>query len=549
MNPLLSPIGKVLFLDLATYKKTRGSVAKVKIQIDLTKQRPHHIWMGFDEDENGEGRWQPIQYERVPDYCGYCKHQGHISSICTVKRRDEENKRRKEKEEAEKIKKSGNEKNKEGQQQDNENGDQYAKSHNKEDDKDKDQEEWQTQKKKGKKDSQQQQQQVQHHKDMGKDHQVTNAKTPKSPKKVDQQDHMQKQSGSTSNSKYTNAESQDCNVDTGVQCQHPQPQIDNNNVINPLPQSPIKQVNNEHTKKQVKQTECSQKENQVDQAGGRNVIMEANDNNVLTTRTSGIDSTLPHPSTPFNNLNVLAVDVVAGGEDGGMKENTTNLQEGVTRGRDALLVDHRNDYRAPATKKNAIASPDLHVQDNQSKFMSQDGVSDFRDHNNGNDTDLITGNLNKDKVHIDEVDGLPTEDPNINPIRKSNKQKESEVTQGQKYNQRGQNASSQLMNNKSTLALSKKKRDSLKKKQNIEEQQNSENLQQRVNYTIVKEQAGIHVTPLQVQTSSRDVCVKKKGLFQMNFMMNIGWTTLKMKLTLTNLRNYRMRMRKLVLIL
>lgn len=73
MTPLLSPIGKVLFLDLATYK-TRGSVAKVKVQIDLTKQRPHHVWMGFDDDENGEGRWKPIQYEGVLEYCDYCKH-------------------------------------------------------------------------------------------------------------------------------------------------------------------------------------------------------------------------------------------------------------------------------------------------------------------------------------------------------------------------------------------------------------------------------------------------------------------------------------------
>ncbi|KAM3233661.1 hypothetical protein P3L10_019020 [Capsicum annuum] len=31
LTPLLSPIGKVLFLDLATYKKTRGSVAKFKL--------------------------------------------------------------------------------------------------------------------------------------------------------------------------------------------------------------------------------------------------------------------------------------------------------------------------------------------------------------------------------------------------------------------------------------------------------------------------------------------------------------------------------------
>ncbi|PHT27550.1 hypothetical protein CQW23_32836 [Capsicum baccatum] len=62
----------VLFLDLATYKKTRGSVAKIKIQIDLTQKRPQHVWMGYDEDDNGEG---------VPDYCNYCKHQGEKNYV------------------------------------------------------------------------------------------------------------------------------------------------------------------------------------------------------------------------------------------------------------------------------------------------------------------------------------------------------------------------------------------------------------------------------------------------------------------------------------
>lgn len=43
LTPLLSPIGKALYLDLALFQKNRGSVAKVKIQIDLTKERPHHV--------------------------------------------------------------------------------------------------------------------------------------------------------------------------------------------------------------------------------------------------------------------------------------------------------------------------------------------------------------------------------------------------------------------------------------------------------------------------------------------------------------------------
>lgn len=90
MAALLSPIGKVLYLDAASVQKTRGSVAKVRLQVDLAKPRPPHVWMGFDEEDLTIGRWQTIQYEGVPNYCQYCKHQGHMVQICTIKKRDEE---------------------------------------------------------------------------------------------------------------------------------------------------------------------------------------------------------------------------------------------------------------------------------------------------------------------------------------------------------------------------------------------------------------------------------------------------------------------------
>ncbi|OIT37596.1 hypothetical protein A4A49_19132 [Nicotiana attenuata] len=44
LTPLLSPIEKALFLDLASFQKTRGSVVKVKMQIDLTKERTTHTF-------------------------------------------------------------------------------------------------------------------------------------------------------------------------------------------------------------------------------------------------------------------------------------------------------------------------------------------------------------------------------------------------------------------------------------------------------------------------------------------------------------------------
>ncbi|KAH0665200.1 hypothetical protein KY285_026406 [Solanum tuberosum] len=98
LTPLLSPIGKALYLDSATMQKTRGSVAKVRVQIDITKERPQHVWLGFSEKDPSLGKWQIIEFEDVPSYCLYCKHQGHIIGECPMKERDEETKRRKDEE-------------------------------------------------------------------------------------------------------------------------------------------------------------------------------------------------------------------------------------------------------------------------------------------------------------------------------------------------------------------------------------------------------------------------------------------------------------------
>ncbi|KAG5614475.1 hypothetical protein H5410_014299 [Solanum commersonii] len=71
LSALLSPIGKVLYLDTASIQKTRGSVARVKVQIDLTKERPPHVWMWLNEEDLNIGRWETIEYEHTPDYCMY----------------------------------------------------------------------------------------------------------------------------------------------------------------------------------------------------------------------------------------------------------------------------------------------------------------------------------------------------------------------------------------------------------------------------------------------------------------------------------------------
>ncbi|KAF3668595.1 hypothetical protein FXO37_09456 [Capsicum annuum] len=98
IGPLLSPIGTALFLDFATFKKTRGSMAKAKIQLDLTKPRPSHMWLGYDEDENGDERWKQVLNEGVSLFYSYYEHQGHDTLTYTIKAREDEIKRKKEQE-------------------------------------------------------------------------------------------------------------------------------------------------------------------------------------------------------------------------------------------------------------------------------------------------------------------------------------------------------------------------------------------------------------------------------------------------------------------
>ncbi|KAH0664057.1 hypothetical protein KY284_028988 [Solanum tuberosum] len=96
ITPFLESVGKVLYLDRTFIKRTRESMAKVKVQVDLTKTRPGHVWIGLDEEDLTIGRWQSIEYENIPPYCAYCRHQGHTMDECIFKIRDEEFKRRKE---------------------------------------------------------------------------------------------------------------------------------------------------------------------------------------------------------------------------------------------------------------------------------------------------------------------------------------------------------------------------------------------------------------------------------------------------------------------
>ncbi|KAG5568615.1 hypothetical protein H5410_064366 [Solanum commersonii] len=96
MNWTITQFGRMTSEDTTSIKRTRASMAKVKVQVDLTKARPRHVWIGLDDEDLTIGRWQPIEYENIPPYCAYCKYQGHIIGDCNFKIRDEDFKRRKE---------------------------------------------------------------------------------------------------------------------------------------------------------------------------------------------------------------------------------------------------------------------------------------------------------------------------------------------------------------------------------------------------------------------------------------------------------------------
>ncbi|OIT22008.1 hypothetical protein A4A49_34198 [Nicotiana attenuata] len=94
LSVLLSPIGKILHLDLASMRKTGGSVENVKMQVDLTKDKTHHMWLGFDDDQdvNGDGQWPEVMYEDLPTYCLHYNHLVHEDYHCSIRKREEEDK-------------------------------------------------------------------------------------------------------------------------------------------------------------------------------------------------------------------------------------------------------------------------------------------------------------------------------------------------------------------------------------------------------------------------------------------------------------------------
>nr|XP_027093532.1 uncharacterized protein LOC113713923 [Coffea arabica] len=76
---ILSPVGRPLFLDLATAAGTRPSVARVCVEIDVAKLVVPRVWIAV---EGESGFWQSIVPENIPPYCSICSRLGHSHVEC-----------------------------------------------------------------------------------------------------------------------------------------------------------------------------------------------------------------------------------------------------------------------------------------------------------------------------------------------------------------------------------------------------------------------------------------------------------------------------------
>lgn len=90
LTPLLETVDKVLYLDENSIIRSREDMAKVKVQMDLSKPRPSHVWIGIEDEDLTIRNCKPLEYENLPPYYEYFRHQGHDIEECESKRRDDD---------------------------------------------------------------------------------------------------------------------------------------------------------------------------------------------------------------------------------------------------------------------------------------------------------------------------------------------------------------------------------------------------------------------------------------------------------------------------
>ncbi|XP_069146549.1 uncharacterized protein [Solanum lycopersicum] len=521
LSTILESIGKVLFLDSPTSQRTRGSTTRVKIQVDLTKERPAHVWLGFKNSNPNKGRWLKVEYEGIPSYCFYCRHQGHKNEDCTIKRRDEEIKRKKDlevdrnnkemgagniqeqeynaKEDTEKngTKSTKNQKestvqeselnqtkpHKNSQQHHTEMHDQATQGQQGE----KNEEQWQTQKKKHQKQQDQNSskpvwrpvtQTIQGFND-SKQQEQANAGISKIPiqnnfSQLDMQENQDNQQARKQDSREgTNISSAEQNVkDTHnngktTKLQNRESNSKKNSVQETQMEQQGEQIGSKDEADQANQSDKNQlnvQPNKNNPSKRNRSIQHTADTN--KNKRTGIDLSLPNPQSPNNcNVDDGLTDEVAGGMDGGCQEIAINLQEGDSKGGNLPHVLHEG-LVDPRTAHRAIRNVDKNqAQRDQTQQQAQN--NDIKKQAAKETTKEQVENL-VDKDHVEQ---------NVTMVKESSR--------------------------KSKNKPSKQKRDAEKKRQNRQldkdMEQDHEVREESCNkFVMVDDNHGLNIPPLQV---------------------------------------------------
>ncbi|PKU60788.1 hypothetical protein MA16_Dca028207 [Dendrobium catenatum] len=75
-----SIFGRPLQVDQATANRTRPSVARILVEMDITKDWSKEIWLGSE----GNGYIQKVEIENFPIFCTHCKLYGHDINNCFI---------------------------------------------------------------------------------------------------------------------------------------------------------------------------------------------------------------------------------------------------------------------------------------------------------------------------------------------------------------------------------------------------------------------------------------------------------------------------------
>ncbi|KAL0928089.1 hypothetical protein M5K25_002329 [Dendrobium thyrsiflorum] len=77
---LASIFGRPLQTDQATSAISHPSVARVLVELDVTKKHPREVWLGSEFN----GYFQRVEFENLPIFCVHCKMHGHSMAECFI---------------------------------------------------------------------------------------------------------------------------------------------------------------------------------------------------------------------------------------------------------------------------------------------------------------------------------------------------------------------------------------------------------------------------------------------------------------------------------